>query len=222
MRLAQEWPDLTAELQYLQVGHEILSIIFIAMLAVLFVIRRAPIGHRAPLPAQIVAIGGTFIGPVILAQSATIEDWRVLTAGNLLMICGLLFTIYSLGFLGRNFGMAPEARALVTSGAYRWVRNPVYLGEFVTVIGGMLSLLSPITLIIFAVLCLLQLCRIALEEQVLSATFPEYDDYRRRTPALVPWHLLRSSNASSILLRKPKSSAARFLRGARTPSAGLS
>jgi protein-S-isoprenylcysteine O-methyltransferase Ste14 len=185
-RLTQHW----SELQFLKLGHEILSLIFIAMLVTLFAIRRAPVSQRASPFATTTAIAGTFISWIILAQLPTIDDWRVLTFGDLLMVCGLIFTLFSLGALGRCFGLAPEARGLVTSGAYRWVRHPVYLGELVTVIGGALPLLAPLTILVFAVFCVLQLRRISLEETVLKATFPDYEEYRCRTPALLPWGLL--------------------------------
>jgi protein-S-isoprenylcysteine O-methyltransferase Ste14 len=75
----------------------------------------------------------------------------------------------------------------VTSGAYRLVRHPVYLGEFVAFIGLLLPVLAPLTLLIFSAFCLLQAVRARLEEQVLAATFPDYAAYRRRTPAVLPW-----------------------------------
>jgi protein-S-isoprenylcysteine O-methyltransferase Ste14 len=189
IRLGQSWTDPQVELQYMKLGHAILSIVFMAILATLFVIRRAPIGQRASPLAKAAAMGGTFISWVILAQPPTIDDVRVLALSDLLMFAGVLFTIYALGTLGKCFGIAPEARGLVISGPYRWVRNPAYLAEFVTVIGGVLPLLAPLTVLLFAAFCLLQLRRIALEETVLNATFPEYAEYRRRTPALVPWRL---------------------------------
>jgi protein-S-isoprenylcysteine O-methyltransferase Ste14 len=75
----------------------------------------------------------------------------------------------------------------VTDGAYRVVRHPVYLGEFVTMSGALLPVLAPLTALIFVGFCLLQGWRALLEEDVLSSTFPEYTAYRERTPALVPW-----------------------------------
>jgi protein-S-isoprenylcysteine O-methyltransferase Ste14 len=190
-RLTQSWTDSSSDLYVLKIVQECLSIVYAAMIAALFVIRRAPVSQRASLSARATALAGAYIPWIIFAQPSTIDDWRILAFGNLLMIAGLLFTIYSLGTLGTCFSIAPEARGLKTTGPYQWVRNPAYLAEFVTVIGGMLSLLAPLTILIFAAFCLLQLRRISMEETVLSSTFPEYDDYRRCTPALVPWHLLR-------------------------------
>ena len=62
----------------------------------------------------------------------------------------------------------PEARGLVTTGAYRLVRHPLYLGEFVAMFGAMLPLLAPLTVSIFALFSLLQATRMVLEERVLA------------------------------------------------------
>jgi protein-S-isoprenylcysteine O-methyltransferase Ste14 len=166
--------------------YQLLSITYVAMLAVLFLIRRAPISERASLTTVAIALSGTFSPWLMAMQPHTIHDWRVLAISDLLMLMGVGFTIYALGTLGRCFGLAAEARGLVTGGPYRWVRNPAYVAEFLTVLGIILPLMSPLTITIFALFIVLQLHRITLEERVLSATFPEYDDYRRRTPALIP------------------------------------
>lgn len=102
------------------------------------------------------------------------------------MIAGLAFSVYAFTALRACFGIAPEARGLVTTGAYQWVRHPAYLGEFVTFLGALLPVLAPLTALIFGLFCVLQARRAVLEEEVLSAAFPEYAAYRQRTPALVP------------------------------------
>ena len=44
--------------------------------------------------------------------------------------------------------------------------------------------------VVFGLFRLLQVHRAALEEAVLSATFPDYARYKQRTPALIPWSSL--------------------------------
>jgi protein-S-isoprenylcysteine O-methyltransferase Ste14 len=171
----------------LDVGHALLTLAFMTLMTLLFVIRRTPVSGRAAPSSKAIALGGTFIMWFAYAQPTTTGDWRVFALGDLLMIAGLVFAAYAFGALRRCFGIAPEARGLVTTGAYRWVRHPAYLGEFVIAFGGLLPVLAPFTALVFALFCLLQARRAGLEEAVLSATFPDYAAYQQRTPALVPW-----------------------------------
>jgi protein-S-isoprenylcysteine O-methyltransferase Ste14 len=181
-------PSLQAWLTYvLALGHGVLTLGFTILLATLFLTRKSPIGGRANPVAMLVALAGTFIMWIALAQPMTSDDWRVLALSDFLVAVGVAFSMYALGALRFCFGLAPEARGLVTDGAYRIVRHPVYLGEFVAMLGALLPILAPFTALIFAVFCFLQTCRAALEESVLSDTFAGYAAYRQRTPALLPW-----------------------------------
>jgi len=171
----------------LALGHGLLTLAFTLMLATLFLIRKSPIAGRASPLAMAVALAGTFIMWIALAQPTTTDDWRVLAISDLFSATGLAFSMYALGALRFCFGLAPEARGLVTDGAYRIVRHPVYLGEFVALFGALLPVLAPFTTLIFGAFCALQVCRAALEESVLSETFAGYTAYRQSTPALLPW-----------------------------------
>jgi protein-S-isoprenylcysteine O-methyltransferase Ste14 len=171
----------------LDLSHQVLSVLFLGLIATLFLVRNTPRSSRAaPLPLG-VALLGSFVMNATLFQPSTSRDLYVLALADLLMIIGGAFTIYSLASLRYCFGIAPEARGLVTTGAYRLVRHPMYLGEFVACLGVLLPVLAPLSAVIFGIFSGLQLSRAALEERVLAATFPEYAEYRNRTPALLPW-----------------------------------
>jgi protein-S-isoprenylcysteine O-methyltransferase Ste14 len=171
----------------LQAAHHAVAFLFLALIATLFLVRRAPRGGRAGPLQMAIALGGTFVMYIAAVQPATTQDWRVLAAADVLLVLGSGFTIYAAASLRYCFGLAPEARGLVTTGAYRLVRHPLYLGEFVALLGVLLPVLAPSTLVVYALFCVLQATRAALEERVLSATFQDYVNYRRRTPALLPW-----------------------------------
>lgn len=171
----------------LDVAHAILTSLFCGLIAVLFLIRGAPRGDRVGPPAKFAAVVGTFIMGAVAVQPPTTHDWRVLAMSDALLVGGLAFSIYAAASLGSSFALAAEARELVTSGAYRLVRHPIYLGELVAAMGALLPVLAPATTLIFAVFCLSQIARAVLEERTMSAAFSQYEEYRRRTPALVPW-----------------------------------
>jgi protein-S-isoprenylcysteine O-methyltransferase Ste14 len=181
----------------LNVAHTILSLLFCGLIAALFLIRRTPQGSRARPPAMAVALAGTFMMSATVARPGTMQDWRVLALSDLLMTVGLAVSIYAAASLRDCFGLAAEARGVVTSGAYRLVRHPLYLGELVAALGVLLPVVAPLTTLIFGLFCLCQVTRAMLEERDLAAAFPEYTAYRRRTPALLPWPRPRSLQPGS-------------------------
>jgi len=52
-----------------------------------------------------------------------------------LVLIGNAGSIIALRQLGRSFSVMAEARQLVTSGLYRFVRHPLYLTEEIAIIG---------------------------------------------------------------------------------------
>lgn len=74
----------------------------------------------------------------------------------------------------------PEARLLVTSGPYRWARHPLYVMEFVTLLGVALQFAQPWAALLAAGVIVLQVLRTVFEERVLDEAYPEYAAYRAR------------------------------------------
>jgi protein-S-isoprenylcysteine O-methyltransferase Ste14 len=168
---------------------EIVTIVFLALVVVLFAVRRRGIaGQRATLRAGAVALLGTFLLNVVgylPLEETTATD--ALLASIVVVVLGTLFTIWSLATLGRAFGLFPEVRGLVVRGPYRLVRHPVYLGEMTAALGLLIARPHPLTVAVFAVFVVLQYWRTIFEERALSAAYPdEYGAYRRQVPRLVP------------------------------------
>jgi protein-S-isoprenylcysteine O-methyltransferase Ste14 len=86
----------------------------------------------------------------------------------------------------RSFSIMAEARQLITSGPYRFIRHPLYLGEELAVLGVFLQFLSSWTTGLLVLHLAFQLRRMHNEEVVLTNFFPEYQEYKAKTSLLIP------------------------------------
>jgi protein-S-isoprenylcysteine O-methyltransferase Ste14 len=95
-------------------------------------------------------------------------------------IAGLALRAWAAGHLAKN-------QQLATSGPYAYTRNPLYLGTLIVAAGFAVAGRSAGLAVLFAVVFLLvYLPVILLEEQHLRRLFPEYADYARKVPSLLP------------------------------------
>jgi protein-S-isoprenylcysteine O-methyltransferase Ste14 len=98
----------------------------------------------------------------------------------LLYIIGCGLAVASFLSLGKGFGVLPALRQVTTSGPYRYIRHPAYLGEGLYAIGIMLFRVNWMTGFILVVTIVLAIMRIIIEERVLSKS-SEYKKYCKRT-----------------------------------------
>lgn len=115
----------------------------------------------------------------------TRNHWLPETLSMGLILSGFLWQIYAKLSLGRAFGWLPAHRGIVTRGAYRWVRHPIYLGYLLSHCGFLASHATLRNALVYALLYLLQALRMAREERWLSCD-PAYRHYRQR----VRWRIL--------------------------------
>jgi protein-S-isoprenylcysteine O-methyltransferase Ste14 len=164
----------------------LLALVFIALQVVLFLVRRQPVLFSQGWLARGTAIlAANFIAVLLLLPRAMMPtSLHALSA--VLIGAGTAGSIYSASYLGRAFSILPQARQLVTSGPYRFIRHPLYLSEFVALFGVMLQFRQPWSLTIALAAIALQIPRMTFEERVLSAAFPTYRDYMARTARLMP------------------------------------
>jgi protein-S-isoprenylcysteine O-methyltransferase Ste14 len=110
--------------------------------------------------------------------------------GALLTAIGLIVVAWARLALGRSFTVLPRPRTggeLVTSGPFRVVRHPVYLGATLLFVGLSLIYSWP-SLILSGALGLLWAAKARVEERYLAERFPEYEEYRRHVRRrLVPF-----------------------------------
>jgi protein-S-isoprenylcysteine O-methyltransferase Ste14 len=98
---------------------------------------------------------------------------------GLIGFSGVILSRYT---LGRSFSIAPKATALITTGIYSRVRNPIYIFGMIFIIGVILILRRLELLAILLVLIPVQIVRARREAAVLEARFGDaYREYRKRT-----------------------------------------
>lgn len=103
-------------------------------------------------------------------------------AGLCLCLIGFAGVIVSRYTLGRSFSIRPKATALVTSGIYSRIRNPIYVSGMIFLIGAGVMTWEAFFLAIVAVMIPMQIWRARREARVLEEKFGnEYREYRLRT-----------------------------------------
>jgi protein-S-isoprenylcysteine O-methyltransferase Ste14 len=120
----------------------------------------------------------------------TIGGETVRWIGFALLIVGSIVRLWPVFALGRRFsGLVAIQRdhQLATTGIYRYVRNPSYVGLLVASLGWALVFRAGVGVLLAALLLIPLVARIRSEERLLSEHFgTEYERYRARTWRLLP------------------------------------
>jgi protein-S-isoprenylcysteine O-methyltransferase Ste14 len=137
-----------------------------ALVVVLTVVRRSAAvidrSMRARLLTALSMLGPPLLQPAhvaaLLPQSLTVG---LSAAGLAIVIAGKIT-------LGRSFGLMPANRGVVSSGLYRMVRHPIYLGYLITHVAFLLATPSAWNVAALLAADAALLARAVCEEQTLS------------------------------------------------------
>jgi protein-S-isoprenylcysteine O-methyltransferase Ste14 len=142
---------------------------------------------------RVVARASAFVGTLMLLGVGALPvpfTFHLPVAARIvatpMAILAFSMELFGLAHLRRNLSIIPEARRLVTSGPYRFVRHPLYLGEVLAAVSAVLANPGLWAAVSIPPFVAVQLLRAHFEEQLLARTFPQYDAYRRRTHRLIP------------------------------------
>jgi protein-S-isoprenylcysteine O-methyltransferase Ste14 len=106
--------------------------------------------------------------------------WRALALGGVLIVPGILIRALASGHVRKN-------QALATSGPYAYTRNPLYLGSLLIGIGFAIAARSwQVGGLLVAMFLAIYVPVIRDEEKFLREKFPEFEEYARRVPRMLP------------------------------------
>ena len=118
-------------------------------------------------------IGPPLIRPAAVAPFApAFATVAVSALGLLVVICGKLS-------LGRSFGLLPANRGVVSTGLYRLVRHPIYMGYLVTHVGFVAANPTTWNVMTLGIADLALMVRAVCEERTLALD-PQYREYQTR------------------------------------------
>lgn len=150
-------------------------------------LRRDRARATATKPAVLVAAPmATFLPLTLPHLASTAPSMMMVVLADLLLLGGLVWSVWSVGHLSRCLSVLPQARTLVDRGPYRFVRHPLYSGEIVSMLGLALALGGTAPLLAWLGLTALQCYRAAQEEQLLRVHVPGYPEYQERTARVLP------------------------------------
>jgi protein-S-isoprenylcysteine O-methyltransferase Ste14 len=126
------------------------------------------------------SLGLDWTGPLRLA--GTIVGFVLITGGIVLAFRGVVDLDGALTPLPRP----RDGAELVETGAYAFVRHPIYLGLILAAFGWAIVRASIVAVALAVVFAAFLRVKSAREEAWLERRFPAYAAYRARTPRLIP------------------------------------
>ena len=162
-----------------------LAILYL-MLALLVMTRSPAKAQAEGLLPRITAFVGTYLPWTITFFGKTDQALPNL-ASTACVLVGIIMMLVTIRHLGRSFSLVPQARSVVQTGPYRFIKHPLYLAEEIAMLGVVLQFLTPATVIIFVLHLGVQVCRILYEEDLLRRNFPEYSSYEASRWRVIPY-----------------------------------
>ena len=174
------------------------TLIYISLI-IAFLIRIHPVDRSRGF-TEIVIPGVGAMLPFILLFSPPVgfimRD-RVLQTGIFwIMTLATLLTIWGMWYLRRSFSITVEARELITTGPYRYLRHPIYFGEMLAAAAVTVWRFSWVNAVVLTLFLGIQLFRTRMEEEKLEKNFPAFKDYKGKV-----WWIWGKSSAEGEVRR---------------------
>ena len=124
-----------------------------------------------------------------LGQGFARWPWQLNLVGALLVMAGLTLAIQAFVSLGSSLSPLPEPKEgnrLISSGAYKRCRHPMYQAVLLCSLGVVIGVGSLLHLLLLLLLVMVLGGKARREERILLALHPNYASYRRSTAAIIP------------------------------------
>jgi protein-S-isoprenylcysteine O-methyltransferase Ste14 len=166
-------------------GHAtgLLLLVSEALVVALTLVRRSAGTVDRTLKARALTILATFGPPLVQPVSGAALASDSLTVA--FSALGLVIVVLGKLSLGRSFGLTPANRGIVSTGVYRFVRHPIYLGYLITHVGFVVANPAGWNLLVLAGADVALLLRAVCEERTLALD-EAYRDYMQR----VRWRIV--------------------------------
>ncbi|MCS3448361.1 protein-S-isoprenylcysteine O-methyltransferase Ste14 [Bradyrhizobium elkanii] len=176
-KTGEPWPSLVSNF---------LVAVFYLMLALLILIRGPAKAQAEGLLPRVAAFVGTY-WPWTITFFEKTEGALPNLLSAVCVLTGMIMILVTVRHLGRSFSLVPQARSVVQTGPYRWIKHPLYLSEEIVFLGVVLQHLSWMTVGLLILHICIQVWRIHYEEDVLRRTLPEYSSYEASRWRLIPY-----------------------------------
>jgi protein-S-isoprenylcysteine O-methyltransferase Ste14 len=156
------------------------------MLLALLIMTRSPAKAQADgLWPRIAAFVGSYL-PWTITFFGQTDHALPNVVSAICVLVGTIMMLVTIRHLGGSFSLTPQARSVVQTGPYRWIKHPLYLSEEVAILGVVLQYLTPVTVLVLALHIGVQICRIIYEEDLLRRNCSEYCSYEVSRWRLIP------------------------------------
>lgn len=195
--LAQPWLDRTIAFiasvpflyltyyryQHMRLGVPLASFAIGALISFVTMILRRPPKRITPNPLYwLLAFVATYWPLLTLGVIQKGQPAVSALVSDAVAVCSLAVIVWARLSLGRNIGFVPAQREIVTGGAYRYMRHPIYTGLFLGSLGVALRAYSQRNVLILGLGILWYLIKSIVEENFLRAD-PQYAAYLQRVRA---------------------------------------
>jgi protein-S-isoprenylcysteine O-methyltransferase Ste14 len=165
-------------------GLPLIASVFNTSICILTMVIRRPPKRVTPNPwywllAFVASYWLVFIILLLQPGRPLVANWIT----DSLAILGLLVMLWARVSLGRNIGFVPAQRELVSTGAYAFVRHPIYTAILVSAISFILRAYSPLNLFLMGLWVFWFIPVKSLVEEDFLRHDPQYAAYMQRVRA---------------------------------------